>query len=345
MLRLKILICLLASVAVAQSRIPHFETAANVVLMDVQVLDGDTNRPVPGLEAEDFEVLENGAPVALASVSSRRLSLDVVIAVDTSGGYASAGIDRLSRAVFDALGPEDRVGLVSFSRKPTRELPLTDSEGLFRSAIQRTLSQRRKFSETSGLYDGLLEAARMLDAEATDRRNAVLTITYDREGHSRAKSGTVVEAFLRYRVHFEAVVLPLGIDHSGLTMGTATLMGPRVVKTRTIPPRTEILPPFGSVKPVADRTGGWMEMYYELPPRAPGVLDQSHFDRTATEYAEALVRRWRSAYRLSIRGESGETPTFRSVEVRLSETGRAKYPHATVYSRSGYYSAPAGTSR
>ena len=68
----------------AERRMPEFErlVQVNLVLLDIIVTDRDGNY-VPGLTAEDFEVLENGRPVTVAAVDEFFLADE---AADAAGG-------------------------------------------------------------------------------------------------------------------------------------------------------------------------------------------------------------------------------------------------------------------
>jgi VWFA-related protein len=134
-------------VAIAQSPPPTFHAGVDVVRLDVSVRDRD-RRPVRGLSADDFVVLEDGRPrpvVAFSAVDipdaggaadgwTREVSSDVatnrsdvqrvvVIVMDdgmTEGDPAiAAAAKRIARDVIDRLSPNDLAAVVfTFGGRP-----------------------------------------------------------------------------------------------------------------------------------------------------------------------------------------------------------------------------------
>jgi Ca-activated chloride channel homolog len=100
-----------------RTRDPGFTERArtHAVLVPVIVLrDGEFVR---GLTRQDFQVLENGAPQAIASVGSENIPLELILAVDISGSMEHA-LDEVKPAVKRLLGKlrsGDAATLVGFN--------------------------------------------------------------------------------------------------------------------------------------------------------------------------------------------------------------------------------------
>lgn len=336
---------LVISLAIAQllsqNEVPRFESTTNEVILDVQVLDNRTNQPIPGLQSHDFEVLDDGMPVTLASFRADTIPLDIALAIDVSGGFAHNGAKLFSEELFQRLSPEDRIGIVSFARRTRQRLPLTASEAPFRRAIRSTFLDDRDFATTSCLYDGLWDSAQMLDEIEARRRRVVLALSHDREGRSRRNADDIVQVMLAKSIHFEGVSLTQTQQKRKIMSGFG-ISRPGASRTVPIPdpPPVEVLPSLASMKPIADRTGGLIE-HFDEPTKRSAAPPQNDPSRTEVKQAvDDLVRRLRAIYRMSFAGQRADHATFRTLEVRLTEDARARHPNAAIYSRSGYLAEP-----
>lgn len=105
----------IASVALAAQDRTVFRASADVVTVDVLVRAG--NAPVSGLTARDFLLTDNGVRQTVDVTSMRQWSIDVTIAVDTSGSMFDyiADVERHVRETVARLQPGDRVRLLTFS--------------------------------------------------------------------------------------------------------------------------------------------------------------------------------------------------------------------------------------
>jgi hypothetical protein len=108
------LAALVAPIALAQQA-PRFRAVGEVVIVPVSVTD--RNRPVSGLGADDFEILDNGVRQTVIETTLEPLSMDVTLVVDTSGSVDGPALGRFKADLQEialALQPNDRVRLVTF---------------------------------------------------------------------------------------------------------------------------------------------------------------------------------------------------------------------------------------
>ena len=110
-----------------------FRTGVDAVAVDVLVTRG--RDAVAGLTADDFTVLDNGVRQDVAAVLVEEVPVTLLLVLDTSGSVRGAPLRQLlaaAEAAGEALRPDDRVGLVTFSDKlrlaveppaPPAELP------------------------------------------------------------------------------------------------------------------------------------------------------------------------------------------------------------------------------
>ena len=100
---------------------PTFRTSADVVRIDAAVRRD--KRPVTGLTADDFEVLDNGVPQQVSDLSYERLPIDVTIVLDVSASVTGAVLDQLRLAIHQLKGDlttRDRLKLVAFNMRVRR---------------------------------------------------------------------------------------------------------------------------------------------------------------------------------------------------------------------------------
>lgn len=130
-----LLAALLADVPAAQ-----FRSAAASVAVHVTVT-GEDGRLVTDLTRADFEVLDNGTPVAITSFSNHRQPITVALMLDTSASM----IPRLPRMrsatthFIDALGPDDRATIGSFGYEVAVSPLLTGDKAVLRRVLGEEL--------------------------------------------------------------------------------------------------------------------------------------------------------------------------------------------------------------
>ena len=103
-----------AQTPAAQS--PVFRAGADVVAVEASVRRD--RRPLAGLKADDFELLDNGVPQQIVDVSHEKLPIDVTVLLDVSASVTGPALDELRRALRQLrgdLGAVDRLRLVTFN--------------------------------------------------------------------------------------------------------------------------------------------------------------------------------------------------------------------------------------
>ena len=74
--------------------------------------------PILGLQADSFEALEDGGPLAIQEVTTQSnsdLTLAVALVLDLSGSAPIEDVRAAARQFLDSLGPNDRVALIGFN--------------------------------------------------------------------------------------------------------------------------------------------------------------------------------------------------------------------------------------
>lgn len=179
------IVAALAALAVAAAAAQNGEsTGAAYVQLDAVVLDRG-GHPVRGLHASDFEVKEDGKPVALDHVAEVALlgladepiGRSVVLLLDdTLPGVAGTTVVRgLSRMILAQARPDDAVGVVRLTHRTD------DAVGSFEQAVERVdqyHSRALPFFGIESIQDLLDTVVRVSKAVASNppRRTAVVCI-------------------------------------------------------------------------------------------------------------------------------------------------------------------------
>jgi VWFA-related protein len=196
-----------------QAPVPTFGSAVDVVQLDVSVLDKD-HRPVRGLTAADFTVLEDGRPQKLVTLQAfdipdpvipksgwmREVASDVatnrefngrlvvVLLDDGAGGWkdvwSNATATRVADTIMEQLGPDDLAAVV-YTRLNTKAQNFTADRARLRRAIadiDRKLSDTVDMSiahwrvRCTAALDQLTRVTAALQAEP-QRRKTILFVS------------------------------------------------------------------------------------------------------------------------------------------------------------------------
>ena len=101
-------------VAVQAGQVPTFRSTTSAVSVDVSVRDRG-RKPLTGLTAADFTVLDNGVKQTVTEVSYGVRPIDITVGLDVSGSVTGAVLDRLRRALVQLMGDltkNDRLKLI-----------------------------------------------------------------------------------------------------------------------------------------------------------------------------------------------------------------------------------------
>jgi len=138
----------------AQSQI--FSSKVEAVRVDVLVTD--KGQPVRGLQAADFEVLDNGLPQQVDLVSFEQIPLNLVLVFDMSSSVVGERLEHLSdgaRTVLSGLTREDQAALVTFSEAVVRGSDLTTNFDEVRAALKQA-GGRGDTALIDAVYTGMM---------------------------------------------------------------------------------------------------------------------------------------------------------------------------------------------
>jgi len=132
-----VLLGLLAALPLHARQAPSFRARALGVRVDALVTDG--RRPVPGLEAQDFEVRDNDVVQSVELVDIADVPINAVLALDTSGstdGTRQAELAAAGEMLLDGLKDGDRAALMTFNHAVRPRTGLTGDFPLVRRALR-----------------------------------------------------------------------------------------------------------------------------------------------------------------------------------------------------------------
>ncbi len=125
-----------AAVVTAPQTPPVFRSEVASVHVDVFV--DERGRPVAGLQAADFELMDNGVPQVVALVAAESRPVQATLVFDTSSSVAGAKLVALraaGEAFLAGLRASDEAALVTFGEEVARPVEPTRDRGLLRSAL------------------------------------------------------------------------------------------------------------------------------------------------------------------------------------------------------------------
>jgi Ca-activated chloride channel family protein len=222
------------SLSEVEGQEPTFRSSTRIVPVIATVLDAQ-GRLVPGLERDEFTILDNGKPVEISFFQNEVQPFTAVVMLDYSASM-TANLDRLQAAAEQfllRLLPEDKGQVGSFSDKIQFSGTFTNDRDDLIFALKDL-----QFGNPTRLFDATYESIAMLDG--VEGRKVVLVFTDGDDTASRRGMGDVLER----AKDGEVMIYAIGLESEFFN-------GQRMVRTR----------PDRGLRRLADETGGG---YFEL---------------------------------------------------------------------------------
>ena len=211
-----------------------FRSSTRIVPVVATVID-EQGRFVPGLDQDQFTILDNGVPQEITFFQNDVQPFTVVVMLDYSASM-TANLDRLQAAAEQfvlRMIPEDKGQVGSFSDKIQFSGTFTNDRDDLIFALKDL-----QFGNPTRLYDAVNESMAML--RGVERRKVVLVFTDGDDTASRVGMGDVLD---RAKAE-DVMVYAIGLESEFFN-------GQRRVRTR----------PDRGLRRLADETGGG---YFEL---------------------------------------------------------------------------------
>lgn len=189
---------------VARAQQPSFKSSAERVTVAVVARDRH-GRPMTGLTASDFEILEDGHRRSIVDFEIGGRAVSVAVLLDTSGSMQLPPKGELSSQVAHLLLADlsdgiDQAGLFTFDKTLHQTHPFTTDFERIRRAMQST----HQFGSTS-LYDAIAETAQQLSPHPGQRAVVVLTDGIDTSSRLTAAEVAGIASAIDMPVYVVAV--------------------------------------------------------------------------------------------------------------------------------------------
>jgi VWFA-related protein len=165
-------VALALTLPLVQQQQPTFKSGAKTVAIFATVIDAN-GRLVPGLQMEDFEVLDEGKPVELTLFDNEVQPFTAAIALDTSGSM-TANISRVQEAAEQfviRMLPDDKAAVVYFNDQLFFSPRFTTD----RDELSRYVRNEMRFGNATVLWDAV--DASMDRLERIEGRKVVVALT------------------------------------------------------------------------------------------------------------------------------------------------------------------------
>jgi VWFA-related protein len=189
-----------AAPARAQDPSPVFRAGADAVTVEASVRRD--RRPVIGLKASDFELLDNGVRQDITEISYEKLPIDVTVLLDVSASVTGSALDELRRALKQLrsdFGAQDRLRLVTFNMRVKRLVDFSDPAPAADVALASLNG-----GGSSAVFDSLAVA---LASPATNARRQLIVLFSDGQDSSSITDGDTLLDVARRSTPTVAVVL------------------------------------------------------------------------------------------------------------------------------------------
>ena len=175
----------------AQDPAPVFRASADVVSVEASVRR--ERRPVVGLTAADFTLLDNGVPQKITDVSYEKLPIDVTVLLDVSASVTGPVLDELRRSLRQLkadLGTRDRLRLLTFDMRVRRLVDFGEPAAATDAALASIGA-----AGSSAVFDSL--AVALSAAAPAGRRQLVVLFSDGQDSSSISDSETLLDVAKR----------------------------------------------------------------------------------------------------------------------------------------------------
>ena len=275
---------------------PIFRATADVVTVDASVQRD--RRPVAGLTAADFELLDNGVAQEITEIAYERLPIDVTLLLDVSASVTGMVLDELRRALRQVradLGPHDRLRLITFNMSVRRLVDFTQSPADLDHALMSL-----RGAGSSAVFDALSVALTAPDSPG--RRRLIVLFSDGQDSSSVSDADTLLDVARRST---PTVAIILG---SPSPDRPATLL------------RTSASLASSTVSALSERIAG----------ETGGLVTSVRVGENLTSKFRQMVQAFRSSYVLYFTPKGVERGGAHTLEVRVKRQG------AEVRARRGY---------
>ena len=206
-----------------QDPAPVFRAGADVVTVEASVRR--ERRPVVGLTAADFELLDNGVAQEISDVTYEKLPIDVTVVLDVSSSVTGPVLDELRRSLKQLrtdLGARDKLRVVTFDMRIRRLVDFADPSSATDSALASVVA-----SGSSAVFDSL--AVALTAPVPAGRRQLIMLFSDGQDSSSISDAETLLDVARRSAPTVAMVLAststkrPASLQRTATKLGTATI--------------------------------------------------------------------------------------------------------------------------
>ncbi|MBZ5498950.1 MAG: VWA domain-containing protein [Acidobacteriia bacterium] len=298
-----------------------FKISANLVVVDVQVVDKKTLKAVGGLTGSDFAVYEGGVRQEITHFSRDTMPLSIVFLFDITATVRPV-LRQLAEGAGQALRhlrPEDEVAVMAFTKTARVVEDFTFNTQKIANAIGRASRLLSLNSERALMNEAVYQAAVQSRKSHNAPGRRVIIVLND----------ALVANFPRGHVHSERQAFGELFESDSMVCGLVAqsslskLMAVLYVNNPMFLPAIKALHP-GSLRNYAQRTGGEVILATE-----------SGISEKLADLLDHLRARYSLGYSPSNVARDGK---FRSIKVKLSPEQQARWQmNLVIRAKEGYY--------
>jgi len=297
---MKLALVLVAAAALTVQDVPRFSSDVPLVMVDVQVLRRDTGRILEFLGPKDFELYDNGSRREISIFDFEAIPLDIVFLIYGRDGW---GLIKDVRNFHEGL----HLAVETLSPADRAAVLRTDSESKIavplcfdRRKIRRALDYEEPYPTGYGHLYQAISVATTLFSKLREPARRRVIVAITDD----IEHGS--------RITIDRLITDL--LESNITLNAVIVV---LAKRRMESPMGD------SLRLAVEATGG---------ESIPGDLFRERF--------QELTRRIRMRYLLGFYASSSINREYRTLEVRLSDEAKNRYPNAVIRARRGYYAQP-----
>ena len=300
---------------------PVFKVTTDIVVVDAQVVNKKTGRPIGGLQRRDFQLFEDGVAQSIAYFSQNELPLSIVFLFDLTDSVRPVltPLAEGALAALQHLKREDETAVMVYAASAQLLQDFTTDRTLTVAAIRK--AGEMESDEPAFFNEGVFQAAAQADkARNPGSRRVIVWLTdnvpnvpsdWPRKHEGKSLESLHTEADAIQRLFETGTVVSSLLERSAMS----NVMTVMFTKNPLFATRRKHHPP-GDVYKYADQTGGQ-------------VMKSSKED-VATKLAD-LIDQIRTRYSLGYR-PSAEQPAGRFCQIKLTVS-----PDSIVKAKRGYY--------
>lgn len=150
---------------------------SQLVMVNVSVIDRQTNRGVLGLTQDDFHLFEDGSEQDILRFDSASAPFDLILLIDLSGSTREVVklIREAALRFVEAARPSDRIGIVTFAGQPNLVSPVT----LDRNRLRESIAKIDTAPGDTKLYDALDFSLRHFRNDPKNTRRTAIVLMSD----------------------------------------------------------------------------------------------------------------------------------------------------------------------